>query len=166
MKQWVVGPPAMETELLRDPNRSSYTGDKLDGPPDVPEGSGTPLSSSWRYAFHTLHRCTFCQSPSSWLAWRIWQEVLVEGWGRGLEVPSAAPLGTWRFLRGQQLPQRGLMEEASPLMLPPPTLGPQHSSGLGAMGSLQGLPQRRGSPSALHTKGGAPEEAGADLPAS
>ena len=67
MKQQVVDPPVMKTETLRDPNTSSHTGIKLDGPPDVPEGSGIPLSPSWRYAFHAAGKCTFCWSPSSWI---------------------------------------------------------------------------------------------------
>ena len=54
--------------MLRDPNSSSHTGDKLDRTPDVPEGSGTALSPSWRCAFCTPCRCTFSwsQEGSSW----------------------------------------------------------------------------------------------------
>ena len=37
--------------MSEDLNRSSHTGDKLDGPLDVPEGSGTPLSPGWNMLF-------------------------------------------------------------------------------------------------------------------
>ena len=46
-------------ETSRNPNSSSYTGDKLAGPPGVPKGSEIPLTPSLRYSFHTAHICTF-----------------------------------------------------------------------------------------------------------
>ena len=51
------GSPCHGDRTSRDLNSSSHTGG-LDGPQDVPEGNGTPLSPSWRYAFHTACRCT------------------------------------------------------------------------------------------------------------
>ena len=77
---------------LRDLNSSSYTGDKLDRSQDAPGGNGTPWSPSWRFAFHTTHRCTSYQSPFRWLTWRIWQEV----WVRDTAGDGRSPCRTAR----------------------------------------------------------------------
>ena len=46
--------------MLRDPNSSSHTGDRLDGSQDAPEGSETPYRPDWMFAFHTTHRGRAC----------------------------------------------------------------------------------------------------------
>ena len=110
-----------------------------------------------RYAFCTACKCTFCWSPSSWFAWRILQEVPVEGFGRGWEFCPAVLLGACRF-QGASYGLRGawgmryLLHCSLPLLL----WGHQHCGGGCTMGSLWGLPWRRGSLSALHMRGRSP----------
>ena len=143
----------MVAELLRGPNSSSHTGHKLDRHPCVPKGNEIPLSPHVRYSFHTGHRCTYCQSPSSWLAWSIWQELPVEGHGRGLEVPPAA-LWECRASQGANNSLRGVWGKRHLLWCH--LIFPQGhwcSGSGGMMGSFWGLLQRRGNPSSLHARG-------------
>ena len=150
------GSPCHGDGTLRDLNSSTHTGDKLDGAPDVPGGSGTPLSPSWRYAFSTACRCTFLQSPSNWLAWKIWKEVQVEGHSRGWRSPmqhyqeGGGSKGASDSLRGAW--GKRCLLQCHLLLL----WGHWHTGGGDMMGSLWGLPQTIGSLSALHTRGRSP----------
>ena len=76
----------------------------------------------------------------------------VAGDGRS---PRAAPPGAESFQRGQQWPQRGWLEGAPPAMSPSPPLGPLTLWQWGHDRLWRGA-QRRGSPSALQSKGRGP----------
>ena len=147
------GPPCHGDGTLRDLNSSSHIGNRLDGFQDTPAGSRTPASPSRRYAFHTTCRYTSYQSPSIWPAWRILQEVWVEGGSRG----GRSPLQGHQKLRASKGAIDGLRGACGKgfLLCCHLLLLQSHwcCGGGGMVGSLWGRAQRRGSLSALHTIG-------------